>query len=139
LKTLNIPLSRLPALFVKLRDYLNVEGRIVFSLDHLRYAAARKPILIDAMEGEVLAQTSWNTLWTYQNTLVSIHGPLVMADANYQNGFIIQLISRVLQLLCTTLSSLKVTDCIAQLGHLPFAIRKPRATLISSSRQELAL
>jgi len=57
-----------------------------------------------------------------------------MADANYQNGF--QLISKVLRLLRTALSSLKVTDCVAQLGHLPLAIHKPGATLISILRLE---
>ena len=48
IENIDIPLSRLPALLVKFRNYLNVEGRIVFSLDHLRYVATRKSIFIGA-------------------------------------------------------------------------------------------
>ena len=91
-------------LHVKLWDYLDVEGRIAFlftlrggqQIDFNRTQGV-------GWDGEVLAQTSPNTRCGLTRTRYSV----LINDAIYQSGFIIQLIPKVLRLLCTTLSSLK--------------------------------
>lgn len=76
LKTLNIPVS---SLLVKLWDYSNVEGRVVFSLDHLHYVATRKSTFIGAKRWVGKARYLLSRPWTALNSCCGVTRTLCSA------------------------------------------------------------